>query len=93
MYLPLLYAILIGLALVELAIVVWSINFLRKYAFRAGPSLAHDRHEWFRATPGMRPEKVANPPRNAWAGIRRETAANQVDELFGRMREANRRRH
>jgi hypothetical protein len=85
MFLSLLYAVLIGLALIELAIVVWSVNFLRKYAFRAG--LSHDRHEWSRATSGMR----FGWPRNTWAGVHRENAANQEGELFGSARQANRR--
>lgn len=41
--LSLLYVVLISLILVEFAVVAWSVNFVRKYAFRSSPDLAHKR--------------------------------------------------
>ncbi len=76
--LSLLYAVLVGLALVELALVGWTVNFLRKYAFRRNPGLvdAHATHHW---------------PVYAGDTTYRRDAANQEGDLFERYREANRR--
>jgi hypothetical protein len=76
--LSLLYIVLIGLFLVELAIVTWTVNFLRKYAFRPNSALAHG-HE------------AHEVPRTAWAGARQESAATYEDELFEHARDVNRR--
>ncbi len=77
--LSLLYAVLIGLALVELALVGWTLNFLRKYAFRQNPDAVdyHAAHHW----------------RQVYAGDAtcRPDAANQEGDLFERYREAGRR--
>ena len=79
--LSVLYGVLIGLALVELALVGWTVNFLRKYAFRSNPGLVDYRaaHHW------------SQPLYAAAARLRPERAANQEHDLFERHRGARRR--
>jgi len=92
MFLSFLYSVLIALILVEFAIVGWTVNFLRKYAFRPNPDLAHD-HEaqpWARGAPGLQLARISPPPRNVWPGNHGEGAANDAADLFARTREANR---
>ena len=85
MFLSLLYIVLIGLLLVELAVVTWTVNFVRKYAFRPNPDLAHGHaaHEW---SPQLQVARISQPPRTARVGARRESAAGYEDELFDRNR-------
>jgi len=77
--LSVLYGVLIGLGLLELALVGWTVNFLRRYAFRPNPGLVDYRavHHWSR--PLYAP---AAQPTNA---------ANQGRDLFERRRGARRR--
>jgi hypothetical protein len=94
MFWSLLYSVLIVLFLVELALVTWTVNFLRKYAFRPNPDVAHDRETqaWSRGASGLQLARISRPPRNLWAGNHGESAANDEDDLFARARAANRRR-
>lgn len=94
MFLSFLYSALIALVLVELAIVGWTVNFLRKYAFRPNPDLAHD-HEaqaWARGASGLQLARISRPSRAVWAGDHDESAANDEADLFARGRDASRRR-
>ena len=47
-----LYIVLIGLAVVELGLVAWTANFLRRYAFRPN-AVAAQAHDWPRHAAGM----------------------------------------
>jgi hypothetical protein len=94
MFWSFLYSVLIVLFLVELALVTWTVNFLRKYAFRPNPDLAHDQETrvWDRDSSGLQLARISRSPRNLWAGNDGESAANDEDDLLARTREANRRR-
>ena len=93
MFLSLLYFVLIALIVVELALVAWTVNFLRKYAFRPNPEFADepDASEWPESVPEWQRVAFARPARNASTSARRGDDAFRQAELFGRPREANRR--
>jgi hypothetical protein len=84
MFLSFLYAVLITLAVVELALVAWTVNFLRRYAFRGGAEYPPDDaadHVHRRA----REWRLAGLPSRA-------RAASRQKELFEYPRGANWRR-
>jgi hypothetical protein len=85
MSLSFLYAVLIALIVVELAVVAWTVNFLRKYAFRPNPGSVdgHEAPEWRQRMPEWQRVAFARPAGND----SRQDAA----ERFARAREANRR--
>jgi hypothetical protein len=93
MFLSLLYITLVGLILAELALVGWSVNFLRKYAFRPNPDLSHDDgpRAWSRPSPGLEFAAISTPSRSASTSTRQETATIHDDDLFDGHRDANRR--
>jgi hypothetical protein len=93
MFLSLLYIVLIALIVVELAIVAWTVNFVRKYAFRPNPEFVDEPEapEWPESVPEWQRVAFARPARNASTSPRREDGTFRQAERFGRPREANRR--
>jgi len=87
--LSVLYIVLIALALIELGLVAWTINFLRKYAFRPNPDpVRYARsHAWPRPVAGVQLGGLYRAPRHSPPDRR---AANQEAEPSGRPGEANR---
>jgi hypothetical protein len=90
MFWSFLYSVLIVLFVAELALVAWTVNFLRKYAFRPNPD--QETQAWAQDASGLQLARISRPPRNLWAGDHGEGAANDEADLFARARKANRQR-
>ncbi|MBV8169252.1 MAG: hypothetical protein JO021_20835 [Alphaproteobacteria bacterium] len=93
MFLPVLYAILIALIVVEIGIVAWTVNFLRKYAFRPNPKFADDPDaaEWPASVPEWKRIAFARPARRGSATARAQEAVFSRLERFRHLREAGHR--